>query len=670
MYRSKVTAAAAALSKQSVHELVRREGNLSNTAIIRSFLQKWRDAKQLSLPQLKKAMEVFLGDKEEQLFDLGLQKPSGMKVREMFRADMFCSGSNPLPPERVRLIPSALSKHHLVGCATCNTAGSVLPSCYFSSMRRCVTHGWHPTFIGKIRPLYVSHGNSPKVALFNRSVRKEFDMMVANQVVQSGSLRIAGRYGQAYFSPIGVVLKNSDISRAMELARVSVKDQGSLDRANLILHDMCLKEMKIRLTANASQPGVNASALTPPFRYPAASHATALIIRNGYMGKIDITRYYYMFGFADESTRFFWFYLYGLCWRFLMVFFGFSAAPYHISTWSAEFQCWFSARGIPCCHMMDDWFVAAASAAACDRHLAEITAIFVSIGLVIQQEKTERGQVVEYLGITYNSVTMKLSFAKAQCVAMALELQSSLYLISSGRSPSASIIAHICGKLTWYAGVIQSGRIKICSWWALMRLHGAPMSESLQSQLVSHTNWWIATLQCWARGDLVGSEFPILSYSEMLDRPEILQFVQSDASGVDGFGFFYGAVTEEDPQYVARAFDTQYIFVSSHHAELTAFSSFIQHDAPSSCILIWLSDCLSAVWSVNKGRCFQPTDLIVLEHILLHADIKHIQLIALWIPRDSNELADYLSHLSSILNRQEIRGKLSGLASAAFSGGK
>ena len=176
-------------------------------------------------------MGVFLGDKEERLFDLGLQKPSGMKVREMFRADMFCSAINPLPPERVHLIPSALSKHHLVGCSTCNTAGSVLPSCYFSVMRRCVAHGWRPAFIGSINPLYVSQFNSPKVALLSRSVRKEFDMMVANQVVQSGTLRSAGRYGQAYFSPIGVVLKNSDISRAMELARVSVKDQYSLDRA-------------------------------------------------------------------------------------------------------------------------------------------------------------------------------------------------------------------------------------------------------------------------------------------------------------------------------------------------------------------------------------------------------------------------------------------------------
>ena len=91
--------------------------------------------------------------------------------------------------------------------------------------------------------------DSLKVALFNRNVRKEFDVMMVNQVVQLGTPHSAGRCGQTYFSPIGVVLKNSDI---MELARISVKDQHSLNRANLILHDIFLKVMKILLTANGN----------------------------------------------------------------------------------------------------------------------------------------------------------------------------------------------------------------------------------------------------------------------------------------------------------------------------------------------------------------------------------------------------------------------------------
>ena len=100
--------------------------------------------------------------------------------------------------------------------------------------------------------------------------------------------------------------------------------------------------------------------------------------------------------------------------------------------------------------MMDDWFVAAASARECDRHLVAITSIFVAIGLVIQQEKTERGQVVEFLGITCNCVSMRLSFARAQYHAMCLELQASLVFIIAGRNIAPKTVAHICGKLSWY----------------------------------------------------------------------------------------------------------------------------------------------------------------------------------------------------------------------------
>jgi hypothetical protein len=173
-------------------------------------------------------------------------------------------------------------------------------------------------------------------------------------------------------------------------------------------------------------------------------------------------------------------------------------------------------------------------------------------------------------------------------------------------------------------------------------------------------------LQCWATGDQLGCEYPILSFSEVADNPDLLQFVQSDASGIDGFGFFFGALHTEDPDFIARSFPEDYAFCSSHNTELTAFASFIGSAVSSNCILIWITDCLSAVWSINKGRCFEPEDLVILDYILEIADTKKILLIALWIPRELNELADYLSHLSAILNRQEVSGKLSALVATAF----
>jgi hypothetical protein len=188
--------------------------------------------------------------------------------------------------------------------------------------------------------------------------------------------------------------------------------------------------------------------------------------------------------------------------------------------------------------------------------------------------------------------------------------------------------------------------------------------------LIRHTKWWMDLLDSWSRGECTGGEFPILSYSELMAHPEKGQLIQSDASGVDGFGFFHSDFSDATPQFVARSFPPDFVFVSSHGAELTALASFMEQDARSACLSIWISDCLSAVWSVNKGRCSEDGDLALLDRILSAADKKKNSLVALWVPREVNSLADYLSHLCTYLNRDEVTGSLSSLAATARDSGR
>ena len=162
-----------------------------------------------------------------------------------------------------------------------------------------------------------------------------------------------------------------------------------------------------------------------------------------------------------------------------------------------------------------------------------------------------------------------------------------------------------------------------------------------------------------------GSEFPILSYSEITANPAMVQLVQSDASGIDGYGYFCSTLAAEQTTFVAKCFPADFIFKSSHGAELTALAAYMETEAKHSCITIWLTDCMSAVFSVNKGRCFEQSDLMILDRILSAADKKKNQLIALWVPRDTNTLADYLSHLCNYSNREEVRGRIEDLADTA-----
>ena len=78
--------------------------------------------------------------------------------------------------------------------------------------------------------------------------------------------------------------------------------------------------------------------------------------------------------------------------------------------------------------------------------------------------------------------------------------------------------------------------------------------------------------------------------------------------------------------------------------------------SPGCKVLIWVTDCLSAMFTVNKGRCREESGLQVLEEILNLCDDYKVQLLALWVPRDSNLIGDFLSHLCVIVNREEYEG--------------
>jgi hypothetical protein len=59
---------------------------------------------------------------------------------------------------------------------------------------------------------------------------------------------------------------------------------------------------------------------------------------------------------------------------------------------------------------------------------------------------------------------------------------------------------------------------------------------------------------------------------------------------------------------------------------------------------------------VNKGRCDEPSGLALLARILSRCDLYRLQIVALWVPRELNELADYLSHLAFSVNRDQVSG--------------
>ena len=264
---------------------------------------------------------------------------------------------------------------------------------------------------------------------------------------------------------------------------------------------------------------------------------------------------------------------------------------------------------------------------------------------------------------------MTLSFDKTQAKGMFVQLGGYLDRLRAGFEIDKGTIRSVAGSLNWYAEVLQSGRMHIRSWWLYHKFHST-FNLIGRKRLIDDTVWWRGVLQAWSDDGVANVEYPTLTVEELLRDDGSLWVVQSDASGPDGFGYLHGDLNMNDPHYYSQKWSETYFFVNSHNGELQALLHFVRNTEIRSVMLIWVSDCLAAVWSLNKGRCFDGVGMVTLSSILLLCDEKRLQLLPLWIPRELNEFADYLSHLARYRDEHSSEGRVSGLSVPAGNRGE
>ncbi len=360
--------------------------------------------------------------------------------------------------------------------------------------------------------------------------------MVSNGVlVQCGTARSPN----GIRSPLGVVVKNSDKMRSSVLVGVKVEDEASMSEANTRLSELRFTEIKARITSDLSASGVNRAAYTPPFSYPSLQDGIRLIKRFSYIGKCDVSRYFHSFPLAYEARHLFEVEYDGVMYTYARCPFGFSPCPYYCSTWSAEFKSWLRSRDIETAHLMDDWMVVDETRSAVEVELDKVCAMFEEAGFGMAKEKNQIGQVLTFLGVEIDTVTMTMRFDPTQSLGMRLEMEAFRGRLIKGSHLDHTTIRHVCGKLNWYSEVVQSGRLHLRSWWKYDKYHSL-LGAVMFNQMLTDTQWWIDLLQAWESGTSSGFEYTILSAEELLTNKESILVLQSDASGTDGFGYYYG----------------------------------------------------------------------------------------------------------------------------------
>lgn len=585
-------------------------------------------------------------------------KPSGLLVSEMFDSKLFQSGSCRLHSTSHNFRVDRLCYYHCLACPCCKVLQVLHPTCYFNAMLRCITHGWRPPFLTSIVPQYSVQGNYSSISLYQTSVDLELQDMINRGVLIPHQPR-----DTTILSPLGAVLKNSDRMRARTLVHTVIHDQASLTIASDALLAIHQPKIKCRVTTDSTASGLNAACYAPSFQYPSLSDAIHIITPECFMAIGDITRFFHSFPLALDDRHLYAVAYGGKIWIYARCWFGFSACPYYCSTWSAEFRQMLAALGITTAHMMDDWIIVGKSLQEAIAIMLRLTQFFEDIGLEMAFEKYKYGQILVYLGVLIDTVKMTIRFESVQAQGMRSQLNTYLNQIMVGDHLDHTTIRHVCGKLNWYSEVVQSGRIHIRSWWRYER-HGKQLSKPSLLLLIEDTRWWISLLESWEiNKDDELSTYPILSATILQNDPTSVYCIQSDASGPDGFGYFFSHIKDHDPIYISHIWDPPLVGseqYNSHAFELKALCHYLTKECNiSSKILVWISDSESAVYSVNKGVCKDPIGFNILKQILHQCDILKISLMAVWTPREENQIADYLSHLANNLNVISTRGWLS-----------
>jgi hypothetical protein len=622
-----------------------------------NILEQLRVSSSLSIGLVKMGIRRTMRDR--------IQKPHANNVEDMYwsNPDMFHGGGSPLLPESRSLDVFAMDRCHIAACSRCRTIGSVAEACYWYKLRRPIAEGWKPQIMGfPILPLYEASGidgNHKSASIYEATVIKEIDAQV--------TAGICTRFDKApqgsIISPIGVVVKNSDVTRGKVHTGITLNDQASLDMVNASLLEKGMPLIKLRPINDVTASGVNDRLLTPSFSNSGIDDAISIITPDCYMGKVDVTRYFHQFPIDPSSMWLFWFKFRTSFYRVNRVLFGAGPAPYFTNTYGAEVRKWILHAEVPLAHFCDDYFSKGNDRKEIEFRLGFISAFFILIGFLMASHKEEIGKRLVYLGVLFDSIKMIMSFEPLTAASFHSELTAALDKIKGGKHLTPGEIRHIAGKFSHLSQVCQSGRIHIRFWWAYLR-HGPSLSSAGFACLFRDSEWWLHQLDIWSQGGHSGGEYPILSTSVLASDPQKVVILQSDASGPDGYGYISGYLDEVDPIYYSaqwRVGEMQLCDESSHFAELRALAHFVANTGIADKILFWVSDSQSAVYTVNKGSCYETESLDLLSSVLARCDVLHISLLAIWVPRDSNLLPDYLSHLAFNLNRSEQGGRSSNL---------
>lgn len=400
------------------------------------------------------------------------------------------------------------------------------------------------------------------------------------------------------------------------------------------------------------------SAMCPKMKFsmPTIDEVLLHIPKESYTVCVDICAGFHHLCLGDSMRNKLCFKWKGRVWRWTRLCLGLGLSPLAFCAFSSELQQMLLSRGIRCeITFVDDLCVSARSAAEAWAALAILREIFANMGIELSEEKTKPpSQVQEVLGIVLDTGKLELRVPDDKAfnsfVRLAILDRAFHSTMKGADHMPVSFIQKTVGKLSWQASLTPGAQAMMAPLYLLARRAEESTAASVSVRQVYGLP---ATLEWWQgeRGAVPARGLRATLHATSMVTT-ILPTMQSDAAIEKGYGVVCGA------HAIWGSFSERYrrSGASSTSAELYASLAGVIHFPPQagSSLVIIQTDSVANAGAVNKGSSDSESCRGLIKALYNYCATLEQHVVATFLPRQANLLADALTHAHDIAEAQDM----------------
>lgn len=590
-------------------------------------------------------------------------KPSGLdpKALVLSAPHAFQSGHRALGPKANVFNSDYFAYYHRLHCSHCTPCAPPLPpsrglkrpplsvssACYAARLLRILRNGYLPATPASSRPVRLSPFRN---ASSSRAFPLTISSLIAAQIT-SGVLRPSSRT-DLHFSPLGVVFKNSDRHLVrLRCAGLEISDDASLAEANHRLSLLGFPPIKARLVVDFTTSGVNPwiklASGVPSFQAVSVHDALSIVSPNAVLTVHDLKEYFGQFNPALSFRRYTAIRWQGQSLVGDHILFGIAPFPCVGQTYAAEIHEICSFHDLQHRVNIDDHVLASPSSSQALLDEATFLRIMSHLGPPLSPAKRQQSTSVVYHGCLIDTVSMTVSFTEDKVFLSQHRLAILRAHLSDSSAPALSFddLRSLCGSLSsQFSQFLLRGMMEARPFWLYLADYPL-LSPTVHALLLTAVDYWSTIFASWVASTPDSRTFPILtSLSSIV-------CLQTDASGVDGYGLIFNSLSSPSPLLASLPHAGLRAASQSQGDELHPVCLFLEETSLSKVILLCITDSSASAAALNKGYSSNDESNSLLRRLFAAADAKHILLCALWTRRSTPNavLADDLTHLCSII---------------------